>query len=52
MPHALIFIVDFTELSSRTSGLPGFTFRNRAQSLFSIGFENQPSAFRHLLRAA
>ena len=29
---ALIFLVDFTEFSSRTSGLPGFTFRSRSTS--------------------
>ena len=31
---ALIFLIDFTEFSSRTSGLPGFTFR---QALARVG---------------
>ena len=26
---ALVFLIDFTELSGRTTGLPGFTYRDR-----------------------
>ena len=38
-------------LEARGIRLPRFTVRDRDQALFSIGFENLPSAFRHLLMA-